>query len=228
MDRKSFANEKNEQNHSQFPNNLGSPMNINNSLNLNNNLSFDKNDLTIYFSSFLNKTNHPYVCFAHVFFKSLSLSIYFIGPFLFRNEKSHEHDFIITFAITLFLVSLDFYLVKNITGRFLVKMIWWIDSNEDYSSKIIFRSSEENLLNSTDKNIFWYTLYANFLIWLIQTIQMLISFQFCWLLLCLLCLFLSFYNIYNFWKCSKEQHKIVGSLLSNVNINYLYNKIFSG
>ncbi|CAG9473711.1 golgi apparatus membrane protein TVP23, putative [Plasmodium vivax] len=228
MDRHPFASSKNDSGSAQLPTGLGTPMSINHSFSVNNPTPFDKNDLTIYFDSFLNKTNHPYICFAHVFFKLLAVSLYFLGPFLFRSEKSNEHDFIITFAVTLFLVSLDFYLVKNITGRFLVKMIWWIDANEDYSNKIIFKSSEESLLNGTDKKVFWYALYANFLIWLSQALQMLMSFQFCWFLLCFLCLFLSFYNLFNFWKCSKEQHKVVGTFLNRINLSQLYKKVFSG
>ncbi|SBT42789.1 golgi apparatus membrane protein TVP23, putative (TVP23) [Plasmodium ovale wallikeri] len=172
---------------------------------------FSENDMVNYFSGFMKKSKHPYV-----------------WPVLFRNEQSRENDFIITFAITLFLVSLDFYLVKNITGRFLVKMIWWIDANDDYSNKIVFQSSEENILNKVDKKVFWYALYVNFFIWLMQTTQMLMSLQICWFMLCFLCLLLSFYNLHNFWKCSEEQHKAVGKVLNNVNLNLIYNKIFNG
>ncbi|KJP88447.1 hypothetical protein AK88_01899 [Plasmodium fragile] len=228
MDRPPFASAKNVSGSAQFSTGLGNPMNINNSFSGNNHAPFDTNDLTNYFKSLLNKTKHPYICFAHVFFKFLAVSIYFIGPYLFQSEKSNEPDFIVTFAGTLFLVSLDFYLVKNITGRFLVKMIWWIDANEDYSNKIIFKSSDENLLNSTDKKVFWYALYANCLMWLSQTLQTLMSFQFCWFLLCSLCLLLSFYNLFNFWKCSKEQHKVVGALLSRINLNQFYKTVFGG
>ncbi|CAD2100537.1 golgi apparatus membrane protein TVP23, putative [Plasmodium vinckei brucechwatti] len=220
-----FENEQNESTNINYPVSKNNNMNMNMSYDFNANSLF-KNDLNDYFNTFMQKTKHPYVCLTHIFFKLLSVILYFIGPFIFRNEKSKENDFIVTFAITLFLVSLDFYLVKNITGRFLVKMIWWIDANPDYSNKIVFQSSEETSLNNIEKNIFWYALYAYFLIWLMQTIQMLMSLQLCWFLLCCTCLFLSFYNLFNFWQCSKEQRKVVANIMSNVNLNYIYNKIF--
>ncbi|ANQ10162.1 Golgi apparatus membrane protein TVP23-like protein [Plasmodium coatneyi] len=228
MDSYPFASGKNYSGSAQLPTVLGNPMSTNNSSSVNNKAPFDKNALTTYFDGVLNKSNHPYICFAHVFFKLLAVSLYFMGPSLFGSEESDEHDFIITFAVTLFLVSLDFYLVKNITGRLLVKMIWWIDANEDYSNKIIFKTSDESLLNATDKKVFWYALYVNFFIWLSQTLLMLLSFQLCWFLLCFLCLFLSFYNLCNFWKCSKEQHKVVGTFLSRINLNQFYKTAFSG
>ncbi|SCO93983.1 golgi apparatus membrane protein TVP23, putative [Plasmodium malariae] len=226
MSRSPFESEINETNDSKFPSNAQNSMNTKNYFNFDPN-AFNKNDMMNYFNDFLHNTKHPYICIAHVSFKILSVLLYFIGPYIFRSEKSKENDFIITFAITLFLVSLDFYLVKNITGRFLVKMIWWIDSNEDYSNKIVFQTSEESLLNSVNKKVFWYALYINFSIWLMQAIQMLMSFQICWFMLCFLCVFLSFCNLYNFWKCSKEQHKIVGNVLNNINLNLIYKKLFS-
>ncbi|KNG74124.1 hypothetical protein PFMG_00065 [Plasmodium falciparum IGH-CR14] len=201
---------------------------MNNMMNVNNNFnfsSFNQNDLPRYVNEFIQKMNHPYICMIHVLPKFFSIFIYFLGPFLFRNEKSKEYDFIITFAITFFLVSLDFYLVKNITGRFLVRMIWWIDSGEDYSNNVIFHSLEDKSTNSNEKNVFWFSLYIYVFIWLVQTIQMFISFQVCWFLLCVLCFFLSYYNLYNFWKCSKEQPEIVTGVLNKINFNAILKKL---
>ncbi|CRH01336.1 golgi apparatus membrane protein TVP23, putative [Plasmodium relictum] len=225
MNNNIFETDENEDKILNFPSKIDEAMSIH--TDSNNSNSINRNEINYYLKFFFQNTKHPYICFIHILFKFLSVFFYFIGPLIFRNEKSKENDFIVTFAITFFLVSLDFYLVKNITGRFLVKMIWWIDVNDDYSNKIVFHSLEENLLNKLDKNIFWYSLYVNFFIWLIQTIQMLISLQVCWFLLCFLCLFLSFYNLFNFWKCSKEQHKVVGNVLNQINLNSLFKKVFN-
>ncbi|SBS88551.1 golgi apparatus membrane protein TVP23, putative (TVP23) [Plasmodium malariae] len=99
MSRSPFESEINETNDSKFPSNAQNSMNTKNYFNFDPN-AFNKNDMMNYFNDFLHNTKHPY-----------------IWPYIFRSEKSKENDFIITFAITLFLVSLDFYLVKNITGR---------------------------------------------------------------------------------------------------------------
>lgn len=220
------GNQRNFPNHNRID--TTNNININNNNNMSNNNSYlYSNDITMYVQDFVKNSKHPYICCMHIFFKLLSIIIYFLGPYLFKNRKSYENDFILTFAITFFLVSLDFYLVKNITGRFLVKMIWWNDVKEDYSNNFVFYSLDENLLNTTDKNVFWFSLYIFSFHWLIQTIQMLISLQVCWFVLCLLCLILSFCNLFNFWRCSKEQHKVVGNVLNKVNPNALFKKIFN-
>lgn len=185
-----------------------------------------RSDIFGYYDNFMKNTNHPYICLLHICFKLLSIIIYFLGPLLFRNTKSKENDFILTFAFTFIMVSIDFYLVKNITGRFLVKMIWWNDIREDYSSSFVFYATDETTLNKLEKNIFWYSQYAFFCLWLLQTIQMLISLQICWFLLCVLCLTLSFCNVFNFWKSSKEQHNVVGNILNKINPSAVFKKIF--
>lgn len=228
MNSSMFDNNKNytSATHLEFPSSLNMPVS-NLEDDRDNGTILSKNDIFGYYDTFIKNTNHPYICVLHVCFKLLSAIFYFFGPILFRNTKSKENDFILTFAITFFLVSVDFYLVKNITGRFLVKMIWWNDIREDYSNNFIFYSTEEANINQLEKNIFWYSLYAYFILWLIQTIQMLISLQICWFLLCILCLTLSFCNLFNFWKSSKEQHKVVGNVLSKVNPSVLFKTFFN-
>ncbi|VWU50970.1 golgi apparatus membrane protein TVP23, putative [Hepatocystis sp. ex Piliocolobus tephrosceles] len=221
-----FTNKQNINRNSVFQTNPNNSMRINTSYDFHNS-PFNISDAKSYFEGFMKESKHPHICFAHIFFKLISILTYFIGPFLLRNKITKENDFIITFSITLFLVSLDFYLVKNITGRFLVKMIWWIDANPDYSNKIVYYSLEENTKNNVEEKIFWYALYINFFIWIIQAIQMLLSLQICWFVLCVTCLFLSYYNLFNFRRCSKQKHKIPNMFLNPSNLNFMYDKIFN-
>jgi hypothetical protein len=71
----------------------------------------------------LKKAAHPTACIATFAFKGLGLFFYLlIGNFISN---------IVTFIIVIIFSSLDFWVVKNITGRLLVGLRWWseIDKN---------------------------------------------------------------------------------------------------
>jgi hypothetical protein len=57
------------------------------------------------------------------------------------------HNFVIQFVITLLLVALDFWTVKNVSGRLLVGLRWWNDINEDGESVWHFESLDEQVFN---------------------------------------------------------------------------------
>ncbi|MCP9264008.1 Golgi apparatus membrane protein TVP23 [Dirofilaria immitis] len=61
---------------------------------------------------------HPPIVFSHVIFRSAAIFFY-VFAYLFTDS------FIIHFLIILTLLSIDFWTVKNITGRLLVGLRWW-------------------------------------------------------------------------------------------------------
>ena len=74
-------------------------------------------------SSTSRKPHTPVACVATFGLKAAGLLFYlFVGSFISN---------IITFIIVIVLSSLDFWVVKNITGRLLVGLRWWseIDKN---------------------------------------------------------------------------------------------------
>ena len=66
------------------------------------------------FGSVDNKLSHPYVAFFHVFFRTTALLVYLIGSVVYSAS------FIGIFVSVVLLLSLDFWTVKNVTGRILV------------------------------------------------------------------------------------------------------------
>jgi hypothetical protein len=65
----------------------------------------------------LKKAGHPIACISTFAFKAAGLFFYlFVGSFISK---------IITFIIVIIFCSLDFWIVKNITGRLLVGLRWW-------------------------------------------------------------------------------------------------------
>ena len=59
---------------------------------------------------------HPGVTFLHLFFRFSALFLYFFGSFF-------SSTYIGVFVPVSLLLSLDFWTVKNITGRIMVRML---------------------------------------------------------------------------------------------------------
>ena len=91
--------------------------------------------------------------------------MYLFGVLFIRN-------FVLVFILTLLLLSLDFYYLKNIAGRRLVGLRWWNEVNTSTGdSHWVFesRSSQENqggwAENKTDKRFFWLSMYIAPALW---------------------------------------------------------------
>jgi hypothetical protein len=78
---------------------------------------------------------HPWAVLFHCLFKAAALLIYLFGGLI-------TDTFVITFVLVVVFVSIDFWIVKNVSGRLLVGMRWWNEIKEDGSSEWIFESVE--------------------------------------------------------------------------------------
>ena len=90
------------------------------------------------------------------------------------------------FIITILLLAIDFYYLKNIAGRRLVGLRWWneVDSQTG-DGRWVFESAdpETREVNATDKRFFWIALYAQPVLWILLAILALVSLEFIWLTL---------------------------------------------
>lgn len=82
--------------------------------------------------------------------------MYLFGVLFIKN-------FILVFILTLLLLSVDFYYLKNIAGRRLVGLRWWNEVNTSTGdSHWVFESAPEERRasqNATDKRFFWLSMY---------------------------------------------------------------------
>ena len=69
----------------------------------------------------------------HLLFKSLALVFYLFSGF--------GMSYMITFVVVTILSSLDFWMVKNVSGRLLVGLRWWNSIDEAGNSKWHFQVS---------------------------------------------------------------------------------------
>jgi hypothetical protein len=87
--------------------------------------------------------------------------MYLFGVLFIRN-------FVLVFILTLLLLSIDFYYLKNIAGRRLVGLRWWNEVNTSTGdSHWVFESAPEETRNDnkTDKRFFWLSMYIAPALW---------------------------------------------------------------
>jgi len=114
----------------------------------------------------------------------------------------------------------DFWIVKNVAGRLLVGLRWWIDFDEngDEQWKFECKVDERNNSGASDK-AFWWTLILFALIWVILLVINILKFLLTQITICAFCAALLAFNLNSYYKCSKVQRDNVNRLLSQYGAN---------
>lgn len=149
------------------------------------------------------KYAHPQVVFFNVLFKGAAIIFYLLGSWF-------TSSFVIDFVACVLLLALDFWVVKNVSGRILVGLRWWNETNEEGETLWHFESLDQaqlEQLNKADTWIFWWTLYATPAAWLVLGIITLIRLNFDYLLIVMVALVLGSANIYGYTKCRRDAKK---------------------
>ena len=76
---------------------------------------------------------HPYVTMFHLGFRGLAIITYILCGWF-------SDSFIASFVTVVLLLSMDFWTVKNITGRLMVGLRWWNYVDDDGKSHWVFES----------------------------------------------------------------------------------------
>ncbi|KAH0659509.1 hypothetical protein KY289_028257 [Solanum tuberosum] len=156
---------------------------------------------------------HPQICFFHVLFKAAALAFYILSA-LFVDS------FVIIFVITVLLAALDFWVVKNVSGRILVGLRWWNEIDDNGESVWRFECLDQESMarmNKKDSWLFWWTLYLTAVAWFFLAIFSLIRFQADYLLVVGVCLTLGVANIVGFTRCRKGAYLLLTSIDSASN-----------
>nr|POF08097.1 golgi apparatus membrane protein-like protein echidna [Quercus suber] len=135
-----------------------------------------------------------------LYLTAASLAFYILSALFVSN-------FVIIFVVTVLLAALDFWVVKNVSGRILVGLRWWNEINDLGESVWKFESLDQESLarmNKKDSWLFWWTLYLTAALWIVLAIFSLIRLQADYLLVIGVCLTLSIANIIGFTKCRKD------------------------
>ncbi|PIK46975.1 putative Golgi apparatus membrane protein TVP23-like B [Apostichopus japonicus] len=121
---------------------------------------------------------------------------------------------------------MDFWVVKNISGRLLVGLRWWNHVDEDGQSHWVFESRKKgSKLQETnaESRIFWLALILNPVIWFISMFPSFFPFPTGWLFIPIMGLCLGGSNLYGYLRCkigSRQQ-------LSSFATQFLSQQMFS-
>ncbi|ENN81317.1 hypothetical protein YQE_02284, partial [Dendroctonus ponderosae] len=88
---------------------------------------------------------HPYVTLFHVGFRTAAIVAYMLCGWF-------SDSFITSFVTIVLLLSMDFWTVKNITGRLMVGLRWWNYVDDDGKSHWVYESRKLVVLISLTLN----------------------------------------------------------------------------
>ena len=142
--------------------------------------------------------NHPIAAIFHVFFRTSALLVYILLPIIFSGH------FIEIFLTTILLLSVDFWTVKNVTGRLLVGLRWWNKVEEDGTSVWIFESRKKAANNGVEALFFWAGLFAFPVVWLFFLFTALVGVSLQWAVIPITALALTGANVVGYVKCRKD------------------------
>ncbi|PRT56584.1 Golgi apparatus membrane protein TVP23 [Wickerhamiella sorbophila] len=164
----------------------------------------------------LRQSSHPVAIIFYIFFRLAPLFLYLFGSLVIA-------DFSLVFILVAILLALDFWTVKNVSGRLMVGLRWWNETSEDGTSTWVYETaSPDRYINPIDSKCFWLLMYAVPGAWAVLGLVAVLKFELIWLLGVIYALVLMGTNTlaYNrsdkFAKANTSSSNIVGRLFSGV------------
>eukprot|EP00056_Hartaetosiga_gracilis_P019555 m.14875 g.14875 ORF g.14875 m.14875 type:complete len:202 (+) comp7770_c0_seq1:74-679(+) len=141
---------------------------------------------------------HRNIVFFHMLFRTAAVIVY-----IFCNLFSSS--FIANFIVIISLIGLDFWTVKNISGRFLVGLRWWNEINDEGVGKWRFESRKGGESpQKRESRLFWWSLYVFALIWIVFGFVALLKLSLSYLLVTAIGISLNVSNVMGYRKCQKD------------------------
>jgi len=142
------------------------------------------------------RIKYPITVFFHVFFRAAALLVYiFCGAF--------GAGFIPSFVTVVMLLAIDFWTVKNVTGRILVGLRWWNYVDDDGKSHWVFESRKGVRAGGRppERRVFWTALIVAPIVWVLLFFTSFATLRFQWTILVALALALNGANLYGYIRC---------------------------
>ena len=147
------------------------------------------------------QTKSPITVFFHLIFKLSAILVYILFGWF-------SSSFVLTFVLCVILLAFDFWTVKNITGRKLAGLRWWVNTMEDGSNKWVFECVlDPATIDPVDKRIFWAGLFASPAAWLALLLLAIFKFNLQWMLIVAVALALNVANFYGYWLSSSAANR---------------------
>ncbi|XP_019773780.1 uncharacterized Golgi apparatus membrane protein-like protein CG5021 isoform X2 [Dendroctonus ponderosae] len=150
---------------------------------------------------------HPYVTLFHVGFRTAAIVAYMLCGWF-------SDSFITSFVTIVLLLSMDFWTVKNITGRLMVGLRWWNYVDDDGKSHWVYES-RKGRINERESKIFWTALILSPLVWGLFFLIALFGLKLKWMLVVLISLTLNGANLHGYIRCKVGNKDSLGTVTSD-------------
>jgi len=170
---------------------------------------------------------HPTVTFFHLVFRVAALFVYIFGTYF-------SSSFIGIFVSVTLLLSLDFWTVKNVTGRIMVGLRWWNFINDEGKSEWKFESRNSNDATGSNNSsgggevsIFWGGLVLAPALWAVLFLVALSRFNFQWIILVIIALSLTSSNLFGYVRCRYGTSESISSTMFGVANSYMQTQMLN-
>ncbi|KAM0793543.1 Golgi apparatus membrane protein tvp23 [Microbotryomycetes sp. NB124-2] len=105
-------------------------------------------------ASILSQSAHPVALICLYLFRSLAIATYLLCGFF-------SSSYVFSTVLVVVLLSLDFWTVRNVSGRILCGLRFWNQVDEEGSSYWVFEHrSPDQPSNAVDQKMFWIAMYT--------------------------------------------------------------------
>ncbi|GAA5981368.1 hypothetical protein JCM10908_004084 [Rhodotorula pacifica] len=112
-------------------------------------------------ASIWQQSAHPVALFCLFFFRSAAIATYLLCGFFVSS-------YVFSTVLVVVLLALDFWTVRNVSGRVLVGLRFWNQVDDDGTSFWVFESrSPDQPANAVDAKMFWIAMYTFPLAWVL-------------------------------------------------------------
>lgn len=173
----------------------------------------DNDDVTIPFGAedepVKKQFKHPFVVLFHLIFRTSAILVYMFFSWFISS-------FVVNFVVIVVLLAMDFWTVKNVSGRLLAGLRWWNYIDEDGNSHWVYEASKKtNKYSATEIRLFWMTLIIYPVIWCAFLFVTLFRLEFAWFMVVLVSLILNGANLFGYVRCKIGNKQKLSSIATN-------------
>ncbi|KAI8796675.1 Golgi apparatus membrane protein TVP23 B [Biomphalaria glabrata] len=169
------------------------------------------------------KLIHPVAVFFHLFFRASALIAYLLCG-LFSSS------FITNFVVIILLLCMDFWTVKNISGRLLVGLRWWNYVDENGVSRWIYESRKGSgtiKISVAESRIFWLSLIVCQVLWAVFFFATIFQLSLKWFMVVVVGFLMNGANLYGYIRCRVGAKKNLSSVATNILSTKLFTSMLS-
>lgn len=170
-------------------------------------------------ANFICHSAHPGAALAHLVFKGAAFGVYLSG--------GGALGYVQAFVLVVLFAAADFWAVKNVTGRRLVGLRWWVRIRADGTNEWLFESAAPGATppSPLDVRIFWWATYGAPVVWLALAALASLRFSLDWVLVAAVGAGLSGANTYGYFRCSSDaasRQRLRATLASGAMVGLAY------